>query len=356
MTVAFVTNSPAPYRIKQMGLLSDFIGENIDFYYTEPLGDDRKWSVDDALHRYLRQSFYLKGYGWLCLGVNSIVKDSRFLILGGYESPTYLWLAILCLIQRKPYFVLHDGIAPSRLNRASFGIKSWPKKFVVKNACGCWVNGSLSKRLFESLGVNAKNIANQYLVSDLDEGSNESSIAEVVFSFCQGRKVAFYSGRLISRKNVSSLLKAVQKMGDSWRLIIAGHGDSEDELKRDSNDQVLFLGHVEQSDLSFLYKVVDVTVLVSDDEPWGLVIYEAMKNNCPVIVGPDVGCASDLVVDKVNGVVLSGIEVETIQKGLKTSIGLDKDELTKCNSGILSEWNLNSSLKEFGNLLEASNA
>jgi glycosyltransferase involved in cell wall biosynthesis len=60
-------------------------------------------------------------------------------------------------------------------------------------------------------------------------------------------------------------------------------------------DQIRFLGFKNQSELPQLYAASDVMVLPSENEPWGLVINEAMAAGLPVVVTNAVGAAPDLV-------------------------------------------------------------
>jgi glycosyltransferase involved in cell wall biosynthesis len=114
-----------------------------------------------------------------------------------------------------------------------------------------------------------------------------------------------YVGRLAPEKNLHSLLLAfsnasVRVPDTPIRLIIAGSGPLEQELKRVScelgiEDTVEFLGHRPQAALPAIYRSCDVFVLPSTNEPWGLVVNEAMMCRMPVIVSRQCGCAADLV-------------------------------------------------------------
>jgi len=121
-----------------------------------------------------------------------------------------------------------------------------------------------------------------------------------------------------------------------------------------ANEQVVFLGHVEQPELVWLYDNVNVLALVADDEPWGLVVYEALSRNCPVLVGPDIGCAEDLVVDGKNGVKISDSSVESITVGLSSIFELNNDEVDKTNNSILDKWNQDNSMREFLAMMESA--
>lgn len=64
---------------------------------------------------------------------------------------------------------------------------------------------------------------------------------------------------------------------------------------------VAFAGFVNQRELPRLLAASDVFVLPSENEPWGLIVNEAMCAALPVIVSGQVGCAMDLVTSGDNG-------------------------------------------------------
>jgi len=61
------------------------------------------------------------------------------------------------------------------------------------------------------------------------------------------------------------------------------------------------LGFRNQAELPRLYAMGDVFVLPSEDEPWGLVINEAMCSGLPIVASERVGAAADLVQPGYNG-------------------------------------------------------
>jgi glycosyltransferase involved in cell wall biosynthesis len=79
-------------------------------------------------------------------------------------------------------------------------------------------------------------------------------------------------------------------------FIVAGGGDIE-ELKKINSD-VYFLG--ERSDIPKIMKDLDVFVMASRNEPFGLVTVEAMASGTPVVAANSGGTA-EIIVDGVNG-------------------------------------------------------
>ena len=89
------------------------------------------------------------------------------------------------------------------------------------------------------------------------------------------------------RKRPGDLLKAARQLKSDnncpFTVVMAGSGELEPELRRFCADHgledVVFTGFVNQSELPALYGAVDIFVLPSESEPWGLAVNEAM---CPL--------------------------------------------------------------------------
>jgi len=104
----------------------------------------------------------------------------------------------------------------------------------------------------------------------------------------QGKKVALFTGRLISEKGVEYFIKAARTIRGN--VIIAGDGPQrqhlEDMIKRLNLTNVLMLPFVRKyEEFVDLYYLADVFVSPAVwDEPLGLTILEAMASKTPVVV------------------------------------------------------------------------
>lgn len=103
-----------------------------------------------------------------------------------------------------------------------------------------------------------------------------------------------YVGRLTPVKNLRLLISAFNKLPD-LQLNIIGFGSQEAELKAMAQKNIQFLGAIGNQDLNKYYQDADVFILPSYNEPWGLVVEEALNNGTPVIVSNKVGSKDDLV-------------------------------------------------------------
>jgi len=102
------------------------------------------------------------------------------------------------------------------------------------------------------------------------------------------------------------LIQAFESLGLAGvSLVLVGTGETFEACRRYVSNRHLtgvhLLGFRNQAELPRLYAMGDVFVLPSEDEPWGLVINEAMCSGLPIVASERVGAAADLVQPGYNG-------------------------------------------------------
>ncbi len=141
-----------------------------------------------------------------------------------------------------------------------------------------------------------------------------------------GRPVILFASKFQTRKRCVDLLDAFLKLRLEGRiepppyLLLVGDGEERAALQERAKSafpgDVRFLGFQNQTVLPKFFDLCDVFVLVSVDEPWGLVINEVMNAAKAIIVSDEVGCQKDLVEDGVNGCVIRARDVDGLANSL----------------------------------------
>ena len=130
-----------------------------------------------------------------------------------------------------------------------------------------------------------------------------------------------YVGRLAAEKRVDFVLEAFRRASAAvprgvMRLIIAGTGPFEAELKASAPPDVTFLGFLDrQTRLPDLYANCDAFAFASLTETLGLVVLEAMASGLPVIAAP-VGGVQDHLRDCVNGLTYDAGDPSAMARGM----------------------------------------
>jgi glycosyltransferase involved in cell wall biosynthesis len=138
--------------------------------------------------------------------------------------------------------------------------------------------------------------------------------------------VFLFVGRLVKRKNVDLIIQAAQKLNDDRvAVVIAGTGEERENLRAlaapaGGDPRVIFAGVVAPAELPLYYAMSDVLVLPARQEPWGLVVNEAMACGLAVIAHHHCGAAVDLVASD-NGVALETFEVEEMAAAMRLIAG-----------------------------------
>ena len=119
--------------------------------------------------------------------------------------------------------------------------------------------------------------------------------------------VILYASKMMPRKRAMDLLKAYEKIQDRIDATLVFVGDGIERLILEAYAQdhnlknVHFVGFKNQTELPDYFVIADVFILPSTDEPWGLIINEAMNFGLPIITTDKVGAAPDLVKHGENG-------------------------------------------------------
>lgn len=211
----------------------------------------------------------------------------------------------------KSHDIVHSHLP--RSEALSFiALFGWRGKWVISrhNSEMFWPNGpkSLSRFLSRLILRKAKVvIAISHTVSDFLVSEGEISIRdqrkiEVIHYGIsprpnnQSRSNRDFEGligtvaRLELQKDLSTLLKSFSMLTNgealNWKLSIAGTGSQQNKLEREAfelglNDRVRWLGRI--SDMDKFYDSIDVFVLPSLYEGFGLVLLEAMKSGVPIV-------------------------------------------------------------------------
>lgn len=302
----FVTHLPAFYKINLYNKLADrlsilviFISDSSlirtqDFVQTT---DYRFDHLSINIHPFEQRSQFISSLKFI-----KILTQIKFkkMVLGGWDLLEF-WLAWALIPKAKLAIAIESSIHESKTT----GPKSWLKKIFVSKMSTAYLSGIFQKKLAEQLGFKQVKIITggvglirppKILADKAKRAKNFS-----------GRFL--YLGRLSSEKNIGLLVQAFATQLKNFHLTLAGKGPLDQfiraEIKQKNITNITLLGHVPNSEISELCHAHDVLVLPSQQEPWGLVVEEALAYGLAVIVSNKVGCHSALIKHKINGYVFS---------------------------------------------------
>jgi len=201
-------------------------------------------------------------------------------------------------------------------------------------------SGTSGSKYLTKVGVPEKKICIQKMTVDINR------LQAINLCLKKTNKTTFlFVGRIIKRKRVQMLISAFCEMyqyRNDIELIIVGDGPYYKSLKDSVNNisDIKFTGHLSGTELYNTYVNSDIFVLPAIQEPWGLVINEAMAFGLPVITTSDVGAAFDLVHNNENGYIIDTIDelVNAMKFLVENQIEIKRMGVN--SKKIISEWTM----------------
>ncbi|MEO0234878.1 MAG: glycosyltransferase family 4 protein [candidate division WOR-3 bacterium] len=195
--------------------------------------------------------------------------------------------------------------AELKLFKKSFFGKKIILNLILKNSYKIVAISSYTKKQIEEITCNKK-----YSIEVIPYGVR----IEEKINFSEKENIILFVGRLVERKGVDYLIKAMKFVKTDYKLYIVGDGYKKSELeklvkKEKLSERVKFLGFVGDKDLIEYYRKSKIFVLPAihdrngDTEGLGMVLVEAIVNGT-VSIGTNVGGIVDIIEDRVTGLLV----------------------------------------------------
>jgi len=181
------------------------------------------------------------------------------------------------------------------------------------------------KKINEEVIFTAPNAVDNDLFAVAADSARHSAAAHRQAMALPSRYFLF-AGRLVREKGVFELLSAYAKLDGSMRqqvgLVFVGDGVSRRQLEKQaaaiSPGVVRFAGFAQRQQLAIYYALAEMLVLPTYADTWGLVVNEAMACGLPVILSRAAGCATELVRDNWNGLLVLPRDVSSLALAMQT--------------------------------------
>lgn len=379
MKIAFVSEIPTPYRVPVYRQLSQETNFQCRFFFCSQVQADRAWPVDDfhSLDKVVLRGwqFQRKGKNTLTTYINpeimSLIRRGNFdlAVIGGWHQPTMVMAILACLSKGIP-FVLHSE-SHARKPRAWWrrALRRFYPGCLIRRAAGYLVTGSLAADYVAAFGAKRENVFIFPNTVDTAASIKEARRLAKKKNYLHeelklpGRYNLIFVGRLVQVKGIETLLQAFERVADKlpeWGLLIVGDGPlrhrlSSYQLRHQAlKDRIVTLPYVDPKELIRYYVASDLFVLPSLDEPWGVVVNEAMACGLPVILSTHVGAAADLLKEGENGYSHPPEDVNALaEKILK--LGSDdalRDKMGVRSLDIIADWGYEKNMHAFKALVQ----
>lgn len=330
MKVYFNQNIVSPYRLPLFEKLEEDYGVTVWFHRHD--SEKREWEAE--LDKYSFDHRILKGkkLGPLVLNPGFFFRllTREFDVYFINENPsTFLQSFAILLnakLRGKPVVVWSEAIdteksrelpdspvrkVPVKLWR---GFKESYRRILYRYSDRFVAFSQMAKDFLEKRGVPEEKIETQVQVmpEQLLPEPEDHDLEEKY----KGNKVILSLGYLEERKGVQDLIEAFRQVEDeNYRLVIAGKGPYEDELRKKAggDERIEFVGYLSDQEKANYFDAADLFVLPTHHDPWGLVVNEALNYGTPVVTTEAAG--SKELLDEEN-IFRSG-DIETLTRNLK---------------------------------------
>jgi glycosyltransferase involved in cell wall biosynthesis len=300
-----VTNIPAPYRERVHELISQHTGGCYHVIYCAEKEADRDWKF--TLGNYKKTILAGTNKNGVHNNVSVVKHLSRLqpdvvIVMGFF--PTMLYSYAWSLLNRRKLIVFTDGTINSE-SHLSFVHRIVRRLVFLKTEA--FIGPSLgAAALYQSYGIKREKFFRTYLAIDNSKFfNNKDNNKEYDLMF---------SGQFIDRKLPKFFIrvaKLVQQQVGSCKILILGDGNLKSEmimLLKQHNLEYTMPGYINQADLPKFYSKCKLFLFPTKNDPWGVVVNEAMACGLPVLTCEAAGVAGDLVINNVNGYILPLVE------------------------------------------------
>ncbi|MBN1233089.1 MAG: glycosyltransferase family 4 protein [Candidatus Coatesbacteria bacterium] len=264
---------------------------------------------------FIHLCFYML-LGWINLLI--FVKKSKFDIVQiHWPLPHALWGFLLKKISPEVRIFHRYYGAEVRWLKHSFPVLIPVFRYLLKMADGASANSSVTAdAVKEILGREISYIPDG-IPFEIPDKHNDL-----------GYEILFV-GRLVERKGLPVLLKAIKILKEKYnlKLVVVGQGSEEKHLKKlaldlDINENVSFLGNLHHKGLDERYNKAYMFVLPAvidskgDTEGLGVVLLEAMAYKRPVI-GSNLGGIVDIIIDNKTGLLVKPDDPEELANAIE---------------------------------------
>ncbi|MBI3696258.1 MAG: glycosyltransferase [Acidobacteria bacterium] len=381
MRVAVVNLVPTPYREPLYRSLSRTAGLSLRVFYIQSRDSLRGWTGFTSSYESIKLTCLTPEFlypvplvGVLNRGLTPHLRrfSPHCLLIYGYSYLSQMQAMRWAIRNRVPYLLWADSNSHRLGARGALGsFKQACLRYFCRHAAGVLSIGSLNEKFWSHYGVEPGRqfrsplaVDNEYFATESEKWRREKAAQRRALGLPDG-PLLLYAGRFAPEKNLALLLRALtdcgRQGGPALSLVLVGDGPEKPRLNRLIRElglsNVFQFGFQPQSELPRFYGLADALVLPSLDEPWGLVVNEAMASQLPVLISRSTGCLPDLLEEGGNGFSFDEKDAGSVAACLLRFARLGEDERLRMglqSARRIAEWSYPQALAGIHRALEAA--
>jgi glycosyltransferase involved in cell wall biosynthesis len=335
--VLAVFPEPTPYRAPLLDRVADHPEIDLAVVYAAETVAGRTWDVEPRHRAQFLRGLRLPGAERvlhhdypLTPGIARALERGRpdVVVVSGWSTFASQSAIAWCRARGVPYVLVvesHDEGPRAGWRKTVKGTVVPP---IVRGASGVLVTGSLARSSMvergadpERVGIFANTIDVDAFRADADALAPERNVLREELGAGPDDVVVLSVARLAPEKGLDLLVRAAAEAGDPRILVVvAGEGPERERLTAlavEVGVRLVLRGDLPWARIIEAYVAADVFALLSEREPWAVVVNEAAACGLPLVLSDRVGAAHDLLRDGENGVLVRAGDVAAAAAALR---------------------------------------
>jgi glycosyltransferase involved in cell wall biosynthesis len=367
--VVAVFPEPTPYRAPLLDRIAALPDVRLTVLYAADTVAKRTWSVAPRHPAVFLRGLRVPGAATILHhdypvtpGIRKALAGARpdVVVVSGWSTFAAQAAVAWCRAHDIPYVLVvesHDAGPRSGWRRA---VKGAVVPTIVRHASGILATGSLARSSMIARGAPPERVRIFANTVDIEAfGEHADLLAprraglRSRLGADEGDVVVLSVARLVPEKRLDVLVEAVSAVGDEHLLlVVAGEGPERARLEllvARCGSRARLVGDVDWARIVELYVSADVFALVSEREPWGVVVNEAAACGLPLVLSDRVGAAHDLLRDGENGVLVPAGDVDATAAALRELAGdpVRRREMGARSRELARDWGYGPSVEGF---------
>lgn len=360
---------PAPYRSPMFDRLAARDDLELTILYAGETIAGRTWTVKQSHpHAFLR-GVTVPGLRWafhhdyrITPGIWKALDEAKpdCVVISGWSTFTSQEALVWCRVRRVPYVLYvesHDAGPRAGWRRA---VKNAVVPRFLGSAASILVTGSVTREAMITRGFSPERIRVFADTIDVEAWAERAGrlagrrdTLRDSLGAGEDDVLVLSVARLAPEKGLDTLIRAVASTGDpKLLLVVVGEGAERqhlDELANELGVRLVLCGDQDWQNVLEAYVAADIFALLSEREPWGVVVNEAAACGLPLVLSDRVGAATDLVRDGENGALVPAGDVLAAAAALKS---LADDPAARRRAGersreLIAGWGYEPSIENF---------